>query len=62
MNRKKWIYAVYKGDRFITEGTTEEICKHLGIKKQTFYFYRTKCRAKRIKGNNYTSIIRIDNI
>ena len=62
MARKTWLYAVYKGDQFITEGTREEICKEIGIKRQTFYFYRTKCRAKRLKGKNHIIIIRIDNI
>lgn len=62
MRRKKWQYAVYKGDKYITEGTTQEICKKLGIKKETFYFYRTKCREKRLKGSNHIIIIRIDNV
>lgn len=60
---KKWRYAVYKGDKFITEGTKEEICKELGIKKATFYYMRSKHWQSRFKnGKNHRIIIRIDNI
>lgn len=56
----KWIYAVYKGEEFITEGTREEICEELNIKKNTFYYYRNKFWHKRFKnGNNHRSIIKI---
>lgn len=58
---KHWIYAVYKGDKFLTEGTREEICENLHIKKNTFYYYRTNARAKRVKnGGKHRIIIRID--
>lgn len=58
-----WIYAVYKGDEFITEGTREEICEKLQIKKRTFYFYRYKAYQRRGKpGSNRKIIIRIDNL
>lgn len=57
-----WYYAVYKGDKYITEGTREEICKELGIKKNTFGFYRTKAYRRRCKTSNVITIIRIDGI
>lgn len=58
----KWIYAVYKGEEFITEGTREEICDELGIKKATFNFYRSRWYKKnrKTKINNRRIIIRID--
>lgn len=56
----KWIYAVYKGEEFITEGTREEICERLHIKKNTFYYYRSKFWHKRFKnGKNHRAIIKI---
>ena len=57
----KWLYAVYKGDEFLTEGTREEICADLKIKKNTFYYYRTKAWQRRFKdGKNHRMIFRID--
>ena len=58
--RKQWIYAVYKGEEFITEGTREEICEELHIKKATFYYCRSKFWEQRFKnGKNHRTIIRI---
>lgn len=58
---KQFIYAVYKGDTFITEGTREEICKELNIKANTFYYYRTTFWPKRFKnGKNHRIIIRLN--
>lgn len=36
-----WVYAAYKGENFLCEGTREEICDALGIKRATFQFYRS---------------------
>lgn len=41
-----WIYAAYKGEEFLCEGTKEEICASLGIKLKTFQFYRTNYYRK----------------
>lgn len=58
---KTTLYAVYKGENFITEGTREEICKELNIKKNTFYYYRSKHWGQRFKkGNNHRIIIKIN--
>ena len=63
LSRKRAIYAVYKGDKYITEGTSQEICKELGIKINTFYYCRSKQWQKRFKkGNNHRIIIKLDNI
>lgn len=58
----KKIYAMYKGDDFLCEGTKEEICEFAGIKEKTFNYYRTKhWIVNRDNGsNNRTIIIRID--
>lgn len=57
-----WIYAAYKGDEFLCEGTKEEICDILGIKVATFRFYRTNYYKKYRKAtkNNVRVIIRVD--
>lgn len=57
---KKRIYAVYKGDEFLCDGTTEEICNQLNITLNTFRYYRTTFWNNRSKGNNHRVIVRID--
>lgn len=58
MARKKyerhnpWVYAAYKGEEFLCEGTKEEICASLGIKLATFQFYRTNYYKK----NRFNSV------
>lgn len=61
-SRHPWVYAVYKGDKYLFEGTKVEICKHFGIKPATFNFYRTKYykEARETRLNNRIIIIRID--
>lgn len=62
IRKKNWIYAMYKGDTFLCEGTREEICQQMNIARRTFNYYRTKHwivnRANKI--NNRRIIIRID--
>lgn len=63
MSRKRAIYAVYKGDKFLCEGTREEICEILNITKATFKYYRTKhwiYNRRTPNSNNRKIIIRID--
>jgi hypothetical protein len=60
----RWVYAMYKGDECLAIGTSDEICEQMGIKKNTFGFYRTKTyleRAKDLNWKNYKTIVRIDN-
>lgn len=60
----RWVYAMYKGDECLAIGTSDEICEKMGIKKNTFGFYRTKTylkRAKDLNWKNYKTIVRIDN-
>lgn len=50
MKRKnEGIYALYKGDKFITEGTKKEIAKCIGVKVNTISYYATKAYEKRMK-------------
>ena len=57
-----WIYAMYKGEEFLCEGTKEEICKFGGIKPKTFEFYRSRYYKTHRVGNpsKRKIIIRID--
>jgi len=59
---KSWEYAMYKGDKCLAIGTPDEICKQMGIKKNTFQFMRANTYKMRIKGkeDRYRTIIRID--
>lgn len=62
--RKRWEYAMYKGDEFLCMGTREEICKQMNISIPTFQFYRSTYYNKELlaKGKKRRCIIRVDNI
>lgn len=47
----KNIYAVYKGDEYITEGTKEELAEKLNVKLETISFMASPTMQKRDKGN-----------
>ncbi|HSH24199.1 MAG TPA: hypothetical protein VLA13_01475 [Massilibacterium sp.] len=54
-------YAVYKGDKFVTIGTVEELSKELGVKQETVRFYATPSYRKRKKENgNHIIVIKIE--
>lgn len=36
------VYAVYRGDEFVTIGTRDEILKEFNITTSSFYFYTSK--------------------
>ena len=44
------IYALYKGDNYLTSGTKEELANYLGVKVRTIDFYLSSTYAKRGKG------------
>lgn len=50
---KKNIYALYKGEKFITEGTKKEIAKVKGCKVNTISFLATNAYKKRMKARKY---------
>lgn len=54
--RKKKIYALYKGDEWITDGTKEELAEYLNVKVKTIDFYTTPVWRKRTKDNAYIVI------
>jgi len=54
------IYALYKGEEFIIEGTIKEIAKHQGIKPKSIEFYARPAYKKRTKGKNGKRLILIE--
>lgn len=65
MKRKnEGIYALYKGDKFITEGTKKEIAEYTGLKVKTLSFYATQANIRRKECHKhyagYKLLIRID--
>lgn len=43
------IYAIYKGEKFLFEGTTKECANFLKVKENTIYFLNNICYKKRIE-------------
>ena len=58
-NRKYKEYAVYKGDKYITDGKIKEIAKKLNVKPTTINFYLTPTYKKRNHGNNHIVLVKI---
>lgn len=58
--RKPKIYAIYKGDTYITQGTRQEIANYLGIKTRTLDFYASNTyKRKNIEYDKRVIIILI---
>lgn len=45
------IYALYKGEQYIIDGTKQELADYLGVKIRTIDFYLSPTYAKRGKGS-----------
>ena len=43
------IYAAYRGDRYIGEGTLSELAELLGVKRKTLQWYRCPSAKKRVE-------------
>lgn len=57
---KPIIYALYKGDKFLCEGTKEEISKEMNVSINTLKYYRTKhwlVNRRTKNGNNNRRIL-----
>lgn len=44
------IYAIYKGENFLTEGTVKECAEFLKVKPSTIYYLACKTNWKRMEG------------
>lgn len=61
MSRKKYVYALYKGDEFIDLGTLEELAKKEGVKPHTIAYYQTEAYKRKAKNNeNRRVLIKIE--
>jgi len=47
----KKIYALYKGDNYIMDGTKQELAKYLKVQISTINFYKSPTYKRRNKGN-----------
>ena len=50
------VYAIYKGDTFLFEGTAKECAEYFGVKEKTVWFWRTPTNFKRGKKNRKIAI------
>lgn len=55
MKRKKRIYALYKGETYLFDGTIQQIANRLGISPNTVRYYGAPVYKRRTKddGNAY---------
>ena len=51
--KRKRIYALYKGDKHITDGTKKELAEYLKVKVRTINFYKSPTYQKR--GKEYSN-------
>lgn len=49
----KKIYALYKGEKNICDGTIAEIAKFIGTSKDSVYCYKSPSHVKKAKENAY---------
>ncbi|WP_404427283.1 hypothetical protein LG296_01565 [Ureibacillus chungkukjangi] len=45
------IYALYRGEEYLTDGTQKELAQYLGVKRKTIQFYMTPSWLKRTSEN-----------
>lgn len=50
------IYAIYKGENFLFEGTAKECAEHFGIKEKTVWWLATPSNLKRDKKGRMIAI------
>lgn len=43
------VYAAYRGERFVGEGTLTELAELLGVKRRTLLWYRYPAARKRVE-------------
>ena len=53
------VYALYKGDKFIGEGTLEELSQQTKLKKTTLMFYGSPAYKKRNHIGNNKILIKV---
>lgn len=61
-NQQKRIYALYRGERYIRDGTVSELAQDLGIKLSTAKYYATKQHKVWVEKHRYPDTILLDPI
>lgn len=61
-NQQKRIYALYRGERYIHDGTIRELAQELGIKFSTAQYYATKQHRDRAENHGSPDTIIFDPI
>lgn len=59
MAKRRQIYAVYRGEENLGDGTAEELANKLGIRANTIYSAATVARRKRDNGKRLV-VIKLD--
>lgn len=57
MGRYEKEYAIYKGDTFLSIGTTKELALYMGVSIETFNFYKSKSYQRRCLGDNHYVVV-----
>lgn len=55
--RKKNIYAIYKGENFLFEGTAKECVEHFGVKEKTVWFWNAPANKRLDRKNRKIAIV-----
>lgn len=58
--RKEKIYALYKGEELLADGTLREISAKMGVKIRTLYFLSSPAYKKRCRSKNCREVICLD--
>lgn len=61
MSRKSTtIYALYKGEKLIKDGTAQEIADYMGVKVKSIMFYQTPTYLKRTSEECGRRLVKLD--
>ena len=56
----KKIYALYKGDEQLAEGTLDELAEKFNVKKKTLLFYQSSVHSIRRNKGNSRVLVRVE--
>lgn len=55
------IYALYKGEKLLADGTLLQIAHKMGVKLRTIKFYKTPTyKKRRANGKNFRELVEIE--
>lgn len=54
------VYALYKGERLLADGTIHEIAEKMGVQVESIRFYKTPTYQRRVKGENRRVVVCLD--